>query len=366
MHRLVILSGSSHPEFTQLIAEHLNIAETQVLRGKFANGEIRFELEESIRGADVFIVQSHCGAVNDMLMELLIMAQTCRYASAHRITAVLPFFPYARQDKMQSFHQPITAKLVANMLVLAGVDHVLTLHLHADQLQGFFDIPCDNLSAEIAIIPWIQRYLPNWQEMVIVAPDNGAVKIASSIAAQLDLRMALLHKDRVKPGEVRDMVLVGDVTGKPALLVDDMADTSRTLLFATQRLIEAGASKVYAVVTHGVFSGNAIQLLTESPIELIMCTNSLPQAACDCDNKKFHVIDISRVFKQCILHMHKNKSVHQLFASRSMALTDDDHLQLEDAEQVLEEDLVVKQQLEKQKSETLINESKVGFRLSKR
>ncbi|EDW85276.2 uncharacterized protein Dwil_GK18441 [Drosophila willistoni] len=284
---LTIISGSSHPNFADLVAEQLGFTPHHVLRGKFANGEIRFELLESVRGSDVYVIQTSCSPINDMLMELLIMVQTCRYASANRITAVIPFFPYSRQDKMFSWQQPITAKLVANMLSVAGANHIVTMDLHAAQLQGFFDIPCDNLASIVTLIPWIHRYIPDWHNGVVVAPDNGAVKIATKLRDSLNLPMALIHKQRRHKNARYELVLVGDVHGKVTIVVDDMIDTSNTLCFAAERLKDAGSSKIYAIVTHGIFSGDSIQKLNDSDYELVICTNTIPQAADVAKNPKF-------------------------------------------------------------------------------
>ncbi|EDW28296.1 GL19127 [Drosophila persimilis] len=320
MHRLVVVSGSSHCDFADVVAESLGLSLHPVLRAKFPNGEIRFELLESVRGADVYIVQTSCEPVNDMLMELLVMVQACRYASANTITAVMPLFPYSRQDKMDSWKQPITAKLVANMLSVAGVNRVLTMQLHNAQLQGFFDIPCDNLQSDIAIESWIKRFIPDYAELVIVGADKGAVKTATHISHKLGTHVALFHKQRRVASEVHDMILVGSVRGKVVVVVDDLADTSNTLCLAAERLNEAGAARIYAVVTHGVFSGQAQQKLSESLFELVVCTNTVPQPAEVAKNPRFHIIDVSNIFAKCIWNMHDSTSVENAFLSESSLL----------------------------------------------
>ncbi|BFF94960.1 ribose-phosphate pyrophosphokinase 2-like [Drosophila madeirensis] len=320
MHRLVVVSGSSHGSFADVVAESLGLHLHPVLRSKFPNGEIRFELLESVRGADVYVVQTSCEPINDMLMELLVMVQTCRYASAKTITAVMPLFPYSRQDKMDSWKQPITAKLVANMLSVAGVNRVLTMQLHTQQLQGFFDIPCDNLQSDMAIESWIKRFIPDYTELVIVGADKGAVKTATQISQRLGTHVALFHRQRREASEVHDMILVGNARGKVVVVVDDLVDTSNTLCLAAERLREAGASSIYAIVTHGVFSGQALKKLSESLFKLIVCTNTIPQPTEVANNPKFHIIDVCNIFAKCIWNMHDSISMENAFRSESSLL----------------------------------------------
>ncbi|ALC38698.1 CG6767 [Drosophila busckii] len=303
--RLMLVAGSSHGHFTQLLARYLGTEPLQATRNKYANGETRFELLESVSGGDVYLVQTSADPVNDSLMELLLMAQTCRYASAQRITAVMPCFPYARQDKMKGWQQPISAKLVANLLQAAGVHQVLTMHLHAPQLQGFFDIPCENLSSQLLLVAWIQQYVPDWRQAVIVAPDNGAVKLATSISEQLSIPLALLHKQRNFSNEIEHMLLVGDVAHKVSIVVDDMVDTGNTLCFAAQHLLEAGATKIYGCVTHGVFTGQSLEKLLQAPYELFACTNSLPLPERVQRERRIHIIDVTSIFAR---HIQKKNS----------------------------------------------------------
>ncbi|KAL1628969.1 ribose phosphate diphosphokinase subunit prs4 [Diplodia seriata] len=232
------------------------------------------------------------GDINDGLMELLIMINACKTASARRITAVIPNFPYARQDKKDKSRAPITAKLMANMLQTAGCNHVITMDLHASQIQGFFNVPVDNLYAEPSTLRWIREHLPV-KECVIVSPDAGGAKRATSIADGLDLGFALIHKERARPNEVSKMVLVGDVSDKIAIIVDDMADTCGTLAKAADVVIQHGAKSAIAIVTHGILSGNAINALNNSKLEKVVVTNTVPH-----DDKKLlcpriETIDIS-------------------------------------------------------------------------
>lgn len=241
----------------------------------------------------VFILQSTApGDINDGLMELLIMINACKTASARRITAVIPNFPYARQDKKDKSRAPITAKLMANMLQTAGCNHVITMDLHASQIQGFFNVPVDNLYAEPSTLRWIRENL-NIQDCVIVSPDAGGAKRATSIADGLDLGFALIHKERARPNEVSRMVLVGDVKDKIAIIVDDMADTCGTLAKAADVVIQHGAKEAIAIVTHGILSGNAIEALNGSKLKKVVVTNTVPHEEKKHLCSRIETIDIS-------------------------------------------------------------------------
>ena len=214
---------------------------------------------------------------SDNLMELLIMINACKIASAERVTAVIPCFPYARQDKKDKSRAPISAKLVANMLSVAGADHIITMDLHASQIQGFFDIPVDNLYAEPAVLKWIRENIDDWRNAIIVSPDAGGAKRVTAIADRLNVEFALIHKERKKANEVASMVLVGDAKDKIAILVDDMADTCGTICHAAEKLLEAGATKIYAILTHGIFSGPALNRINAACFEAVVVTNTIPQ-----------------------------------------------------------------------------------------
>ncbi|KAF7638900.1 Pribosyltran_N domain-containing protein [Meloidogyne graminicola] len=277
MPNIKVFSGSSNYEMARSICDRLQLDVAKAVLKKFSNKETNVEIIESVRGEDVYIIQSGCGEINDHLMELLIMISACKIASASRVTAVIPNFPYARQDKKDKSRAPITAKLVANMLSVAGADHIITMDLHASQIQGFFDIPVDNLYAEPAILKSIKETIPNWKEAVIVSPDAGGAKRVTSIADRLNVDFALIHKERKIANEVEKMTLVGDVTGKTAILVDDMSDTCGTLILAAEKLNEAGADKIFAFCVHGIFSGPAIDRLNNSKFEAVYVTNTIPQ-----------------------------------------------------------------------------------------
>uniref|UniRef100_A0A672L6N5 ribose-phosphate diphosphokinase n=1 Tax=Sinocyclocheilus grahami TaxID=75366 RepID=A0A672L6N5_SINGR len=244
MPNIKIFSGSSHQDLSQKIADRLGLELGKVVTKKFSNQETCVEIGESVRGEDVYIVQSGCGEINDNLMELLIMINACKIASASRVTAVIPCFPYARQDKKD---------------------------------KGFFDIPVDNLYAEPAVLKWIKENIPEWKTCTIVSPDAGGAKRVTSIADRLNVDFALIHKERKKANEVDRMVLVGDVKDRVAILVDDMADTCGTVCHAVDKLISAGAVKVYAILTHGIFSGPAISRINNACFEAVVVTNTIPQ-----------------------------------------------------------------------------------------
>ncbi|KAJ1971527.1 ribose phosphate diphosphokinase subunit prs4 [Dimargaris verticillata] len=281
---------------------------------KYSNQETSVTIGESVRDEDVFIIQSGCGEINDNLMELLIMINACKTASARRITAVMPCFPYARQDKKDKSRAPISAKLVANMLTVAGADHVITIDLHASQIQGFFNCPVDNLYAEPCTLKYIRDHIRDWRQAVIVSPDAGGAKRATSIADRLDLDFALIHKERKKANEVSRMVLVGDVKGKTAILVDDMADTCGTLGLAAKTLVDNGATAVYAIVTHGILSGKAIKVINESALSRVVVTNTIPHEHKKVVCSKLDTIDISATLAEAIRRTHNGESVSYLFS----------------------------------------------------
>jgi len=313
MPNIKVFSGSSHPDLAQKICDRLGINHANVVAQKFANGETNVEIGESVRGEDVYIVQSGCGEVNDNLMELLIMINACKIASAERVTAVIPVYPYSRQDKKDKSRAPISAKLVANMLSVAGADHIITMDLHASQIQGFFDIPVDNLYAEPAVVKWIKENIPDWKSSIVVSPDAGGAKRVTSIADRLNIDFALIHKERKKANEVASMVLVGDAKGKVAILIDDMADTCGTIVQAAQKLVEDGATKIYAILTHGIFSGEALARINNSSFEAIVVTNTIPQDKNMVDCSKIQVIDVSMMFAEAVRRTHNGESVSYLF-----------------------------------------------------
>lgn len=278
-----------------------------------SNSETSITIGESVRDEDVYIItQVGSGDVNDRIMELLIMVNACKTASARRITAVLPNFPYARQDRKDKSRAPITAKLMANMLQTAGCNHVITMDLHASQIQGFFDVPVDNLYAEPSVVNYIRNKV-DYNNAIIVSPDAGGAKRAASLADQLDLNFALIHKERARANEVSKMVLVGDVTDKVCILVDDMADTCGTLAKAAETLLDNGAQSVIAIVTHGIFSGRATEIINKSRLHKVVCTNTVPLEGKDKVCPKIEELDVSAVLAESIRRLHNGESVSYLF-----------------------------------------------------
>lgn len=309
-----VISGNSHRKLSELIASRLAISVSKVGAFQYSNKETAVAVGESVRDDDVYIIQTGFGEteINDFLMELLLLINACRIGGARRITAVIPNFFYARQDKKDKSRAPITAKLIANLLQTSGCDHVITLDLHASQIQGFFRVPVDNLYAEPSALRFITENYSS-ELLTIVSPDAGGAKRVAYIADKLDVPFALIHKERQKANEVSKMVLVGDVSSKLCLLIDDIADTCGTLCKAADVLLSNGALKVVAIVTHGIFSSNAIEKLNNSKLDKIVCTNSLPLddklAAC----QKLELLDISPTLAEAIRRLHNGESVSYLF-----------------------------------------------------
>ncbi|ODV81698.1 ribose-phosphate pyrophosphokinase [Suhomyces tanzawaensis NRRL Y-17324] len=309
-----LISGNSHPKLAEQVSKKLGIELAKVGAFQYTNKETAVAVGESVRDEDVYILQTGCGetSINDFLMELLITINTCKIASARRITAVIPNFPYARQDKKDKSRAPITAKLIANLLQTAGCNHVITMDLHASQIQGFFRVPVDNLYAEPSVLRYIkENYSLN--DLIIVSPDAGGAKRVASIADKFDVNFALIHKERQKANEVSRMVLVGDVADKVCLLIDDMADTCGTLCKAADVLLDNGAKKVVAIITHGIFSSNAIEKLNNSKLDKIVCTNSMPLEDKLARCPRLETIDISATLAEAIRRLHNGESVSYLF-----------------------------------------------------
>ncbi|KAF5003449.1 hypothetical protein FDECE_9999 [Fusarium decemcellulare] len=308
-----LLSGSGHEELGALMASRLGIEVTNTIAFKCWNEEIGVSVGESVRDQDVFILQSVAGEVNDGLMELFIMTKACRDSSARRITVVVPSFPYSRQDKKDKSRAPITAKLMANMLQVSGCNHVITMDLHASQIQGFFDVPVDNLFAEPSILRWINENL-DVGNCVIVSPDAGGTKRAAAISDRLKKTgFAIIHKERPRPNVVGRMTLVGDVRDKIAIIVDDMADTCGTLAKAAETLNAFGARQVFAIVTHGILSGNAIETINQSCLSGLVVTNTVPLGDKVQRCPKLKVIDVSGTLAEAIRRTHNGESVSYLF-----------------------------------------------------
>ena len=312
-----IICGNSNPEFAKTICKELGIPMSKATVKTFADGEVSVSLEETVRGADVFLVQSTCKPVNDNLMELLVLVDACRRASAGRITAVIPYFGYARQDRKAKSRDPISAKLVANMITAAGANRVLTMDLHAAQIQGFFDIPLDHLLGNPTFVDYFMKKFPedkyNHDEFVVVSPDVGSVGRARAFATKVHMGLAIVDKRRQRANVCEVMNVIGDVQGKTCILFDDMVDTAGSLCNAAKALVEIGGAKaVYACATHGVLSGPAYERIEESPIEEIVFLNTIPQSG-NTPSNKIKFLDVAPVFARAIQHVHGGTSIADLF-----------------------------------------------------
>lgn len=308
---LRIFSGTATPDLAAEIAEVLQLRMGEIEVGRFANGEIRIIVKENVRGSDVFIIQSICTPVNDSLVELLIMIDAMRRASAGRITAVIPHYGYARQDRKTRGREPITAKLVANLLTTAGVDRVLTVDLHAGQIQGFFDIPVDHLSAAPILADYFHE--KRLEDAVVVAPDLGGVARARDLAQKIGASLAIVDKRRPEPGMAEVMNIIGKVQGKVAIMVDDIIDTGGTIVLGAQAILERGAREVYTCCTHPVFSGDAVARLEASVLKEVVVTNTIPVPPSRCDGGKIKVLSVARLLGEAILRIHEDRSVSELF-----------------------------------------------------
>jgi ribose-phosphate pyrophosphokinase len=313
--RMLLFTGSANPELAEKIAEHLEIPLGKVTRTKFKNGEIYVKFEESVRGADVFVIQSCGEPVNDNLMELLIMIDALKRASASMINCVIPHYPYARQDKKAEGREPITAKLVADLLTIAGMDRMIATDLHTATIQGFFNIPVDHITA----IPIIANYFKTKQikDGVVVSPDVGGVKRASIFANQLHFPLAILDKVRPAPNMAKIDHLVGNVEGKEVIIFDDMIDTGGTICEAVDTLFKFKARKVYIGATHPIFSGNAIERLENSRVEEVVVADTLPIVK-NLNVEKIKVVTIAALLAKTIKKIYHCNSVSELFKGENL------------------------------------------------
>jgi ribose-phosphate pyrophosphokinase len=308
---LRIFSGNSNIPLAKEICEILDSPLGQANVRNFSDGEIQVDIEESVRGMDVFVVQSTCMPGNTNLMELLIMIDALKRASSNRITAVLPYYGYARQDRKVSPRAPITAKLVADLITTAGANRVLTMDLHAGQIQGFFNIPVDHLFAAPVLLDHIRERFR--EKIVIVSPDAGGVERARAFAKRLKASLAIIDKRRDSPNVAKFMNIIGEVKGLQAIILDDMVDTAGTLVESASALASKGASRVVACCTHAVLSGPAIKRLNDSIIEEITVTNTIPLAPEAQGNPKIQVLSVARLLAEAIKRIHWNDSVSSLF-----------------------------------------------------
>jgi len=310
---LMVFTGNANPKLAEAVARHLHIHLGRAKVGRFSDGEVNVELLENVRGRDVFVLQSTCAPTNDNLMEVMVMVDALKRASAGRITAAMPYFGYARQDRRpRSARVAITAKVVADMLSSAGVDRLLTMDLHSDQIQGFFDIPVDNIYASPILLSdvWKQNY-PN---LIVVSPDVGGVVRARALAKQLDADLAIIDKRRPKPNVAKVMNIIGEVSGRTCLIMDDMVDTANTLCEAARALKEKGATRVLAYCTHAVLSGPAIERIESSAMDELVVTDTIPlsEAARNC--KRIRQLSTAELLAETIRRINSDESVSSLFA----------------------------------------------------
>jgi ribose-phosphate pyrophosphokinase len=312
----MLFSGNANPALGQEIATHLGIELGKAKVGRFSDGEVDVELLQNVRARDIFVVQSTCNPTNENLMELLIMVDALKRASARRITAVMPYFGYARQDRRpRSTRVPISAKVVANLMETVGIERVLTMDLHADQIQGFFDIPVDNIYASPVLLTDLKN--KNYPELVVVSPDVGGVVRARALAKQLGCDLAIIDKRRPKANVSEVMHVIGEIEGRNCVIMDDMIDTAGTLVKAAEVLKERGAGKVYAYCTHPVFSGPAIERIAGSQLDEVVITNTIPltDAAKACG--KIRQLSVAFLFAETIRRISDGESVTSLFSEQN-------------------------------------------------
>lgn len=307
-----IFTGNSYPELAHDIADIIGVSVGDSKVSKFSNGEISVDINETVRGTDLFLVQTLCEPVNDNIMELLIMLDAFKRASAGRITAVIPNYAYARQDRKAKARQPITAKLMADLIHTAGADRVLTMDLHAPQIQGFFDIPVDHLEGVPIIAKYFKGLNLDNEDLVAVSPDIGGVKRTRKFAEELHVPIAIIDKRRPKPNVSEIMSIIGDVKDKNVILVDDMIDTAGSIVNAAEALVKMGAKEVYACCTHGVLSGPAIERLENSPIKEIVILNTIPIEA-EKKIDKIKVLSVAPIFAEAIRRIYEDISVSKIF-----------------------------------------------------
>jgi ribose-phosphate pyrophosphokinase len=311
MDKLAIFSGNAHPELAKHICQYLKVKLSDALVARFSEGEIRVKINENVRGKDVFVVQPTCPPTNDNLMELLIMIDALKRSSSQRITAVIPYFGYARQDRKDQPRVPITAKLVANILTSAGANRILTMDLHAGQIQGFFDIPVDHLFAVGIFIDYFSKL--KLKDLVVVSPDVGGIKMARAYAKRLSAGLAIIDKRRISPDKAEVMHILGDVKDKNAIIVDDLIATGSSLMEAVEALKKAKSKSIIAAITHGVLSGPAIERVAKcKDLKELLITDSIPL-----ENHKKHprikVLSIANLLGEAIKRIHHEESVSSLF-----------------------------------------------------
>ncbi len=310
---LRLFTGRANPQLAEGICRYLGIEMGHIEVSEFSDGELFVQVQENIRGQDVFLMQSTCQPVNQHFMELLIMADACKRASAARITAVLPYFGYSRQDRKDRPRVPITAKLVADLITTAGVNRLLTVDLHTGQLQGYFNIPVDHLFATPVLVEYLQQQ--QYHDLIIIAPDAGGVERAGAFAKRLDVPLGIIDKRRVSDRKniAKVVHIIGDVAGRDVLIVDDMVDTAGTLVEATEALLDEGARRVFAGATHAVLSGPAMQRLASSKLEELVVTNTIPLGSKEQSWDRIRVLPMAPLLGEAIRRIHCDESVSSLF-----------------------------------------------------
>jgi len=309
----MVFTGNANPKLAEAVTQHLHIPLGRANVGRFSDGEVMVELLENVRGKDVFVLQSSCAPTNDSLMEVMVMVDALKRASAGRITAAMPYFGYARQDRRpRSARVAITAKVVADMLTGAGVNRLLTMDLHSDQIQGFFDIPVDNIYASPILLSDVWKR--NYPNLIVVSPDVGGVVRARALAKQLDADLAIIDKRRPKPNVAKVMNIIGDVVGRTCIIMDDMVDTANTLCEAANALKERGAVRVLAYCTHPVLSGPAIDRIEKSALDELVVTDTIPLSAAGAKCAKIRQLSSAELLAETIRRINNEESVSSLFA----------------------------------------------------
>ena len=312
LNKIKVFTGSSNPELATKICESLGVPLGTARVRTFSDGEVMVEICENVRGRDVFIIQSTCAPTNNNLMEVLVMTDALKRASAATITAVIPYYGYARQDRKAAPRTPITAKLVADLITTAGVNRVVTIDLHAGQIQGFFNIPVDNLYAAPVMLNYLKGRFEG-EQVVMVTPDAGGTERARAFAKRLGCSLAVIDKRRTGPNVAEVMHLIGDVRDKVAIILDDMIDTAGTLTQAAKALKENGAKAIFACATHGVLSGPAIERINNSDIEEIVLTDTIPLGEKEAQTGKVHMLSVAELLAEAIKRIHQDESVSSLF-----------------------------------------------------
>lgn len=308
---LKVFSGRANPQLAEAVVQHLGMSLGEILVDRFSDGEVRVRILENVRGVDVFIIQPTCPPVNENLMELLIMIDAFRRASAGRIVAVIPYYGYARQDKKVRPREPISAKLVADLLTVAGADRIFSIDLHAGQIQGFFTIPVDNLPAGPILAKYVRERGLADDSTVVVSPDVGGVERATIFARAIRASLAIIAKHRPEAQECEVLDVIGDVRNKRAILIDDMIDTAGSITAGAEALSEHGASEIYACCTHAVLSGSAVQRLEDSPIKEVIVTDTIPLSK-EKQISKITVLSVAELLAQAILRIHEHRSVSEI------------------------------------------------------